>query len=144
LWIYDPQGRRTSQTDPDGGVTGYTYDAAGDELTSTDPLGNTTSYTYDAAGDELTSTDPLGNTTTYTYDSAGRVLSEIDPLGRKTTSSYDAAGNKTSIDHRGGNVDGRDDDVHLRRGRPPGDNHRPAWPCHDKRVRQRGELDLDD
>jgi len=54
LFGYDFLGRKTSQTDPDSGVSGTTYDLAGQVETTTDARGTTLAFEYDALGRKTT------------------------------------------------------------------------------------------
>lgn len=112
-YVYDSLGRKTSEVDPNGNVTGgnpaahtttYTYDANDRLLSVTDPLGHTTTYTYDGDGNQTSVTDGNNHTTTTAYNRLNRVASvtKPDPDGNGpltapvTSYGYDAAGNKTS------------------------------------------------
>lgn len=93
---YDPDGRRTGQTDATGAST-WTYDSLGRLTSTTDGAGTTTAATYDLAGNVLTVTYPgTGHTVTRTYDVLNRAASVTDWAGNKTVAGYDADSNLTS------------------------------------------------
>lgn len=104
---YDPAGRRTSLTLPNGLVTEYGYDVAS-QLTSlvyrtpVAVLGELT-YQYDPAGHRIRIGGSLADTLlppavpTATYDAANRQLTFGD-----THTTFDANGNVTSISGPGG------------------------------------------
>lgn len=111
-YAYDALGRKVSEVDPNGNVSGgnpaahtttYTYDGDDRLLSMTDPLGHTTTYTYDGDGNQLSVTDGDGNTTTSTFNALNELTktTKPDPDGSgpltasTTTYAYDAAGNKT-------------------------------------------------
>jgi YD repeat-containing protein len=101
-YAYDPDGRITQVTDPNGHVTQTTYDADGRVLsTVVDPgsghLNITTRFQYDAFGDKVMATDPNGNITYFYYDNAGRLTLQVDPMGYATQTVYDPDGNATSV-----------------------------------------------
>ena len=111
---YDPQGRRTRQTDARGNTTTFEYDADSNLIKVTDALGQTTTSTYNAFGQVLTTTDPTGAMTIFEYDPTTGFLRQVtnalghrttlapnpqslpgavtDPRGSTTTLTYDAAG----------------------------------------------------
>jgi RHS repeat-associated protein len=112
-YSYDTVGRKTSEVDPNGNVSGgnpaahttvYTYDGDDRLLSVTDQLNHTTTYTYDGDGNQLTVTDANNHTTTSHYNALNQLASvtKPDPDGSGplpapiTTYTYDAAGNKAS------------------------------------------------
>ena len=123
-YLYDAEGRLTSQTDPDGNTTTFSYDAWGNKASETDPGpdGGTTYWFYDTA-DRLCQRAALADGATYTapsqpcadavtgatidtfyaYDAAGDQTSAKDALSGETiSSSFDAAGRPLSVTDTGG------------------------------------------
>lgn len=92
---YDFDDQLLSETTA-GATTGYTYDPDGNRTSVTDPLANETTFTYNHRGQILTATDPAGNSTTHRYDVAGNRVEMIDRLGRKRTFVHDENGNLTA------------------------------------------------
>ena len=105
---YDPQGNRTSVTNPDGHTTYYNYDNTGWLLNQQDRADytallhpnsgglppvvvRTVNYTHDSVGNVLSVSDPGRNfaAKTYQYDALNRVVSSSDPLNHQYNSSYD-------------------------------------------------------
>jgi RHS repeat-associated protein len=100
LTSYDTDGRVTSQTDKNGIVTTFGYDPdTGWRNRVTNAFGTpdatTTGMSYYANGLLNTVTDPRGNVTTYAYDALGRRTSITGPApsNRVWTTAYDVAGN---------------------------------------------------
>ncbi|HET6444925.1 MAG TPA: RHS repeat-associated core domain-containing protein, partial [candidate division Zixibacteria bacterium] len=73
-YSYDNMGRRSTMTDPDGGLTNYTYNLRGDLESITDPDGNLTSFDYDPAGRLERQNNANGTYALYTYDDADRLV----------------------------------------------------------------------
>jgi RHS repeat-associated protein len=124
-YAYDPNGNKTSETDPNGNVTAYAYDQLNRLKTVTYPTTppSSTSYTYDYRNNVTGTTDQAGHvtqnvydtagrltsvtttadvpadarTTSYTYYADGRKASETDPRGNLTNYAYDQAGRLTSV-----------------------------------------------
>lgn len=117
-YTYNPQGQRTSETDPLGHTQTWAYDGDGNLTAYTDADQNKTTYsydpdnellkvtradtttlqnTYDAAGNLTSHTDGAAHTTTYGYDALEQLTSSRDPLNRTTTFGYDLDGNRTSV-----------------------------------------------
>jgi RHS repeat-associated protein len=98
--VYDPWGRTTSTTDPDGVVATTHYAANMTDIDYTaDDLGNRTNNTFDAVGNKLTVTPPNGSaeTTTTTYDYENQVLTVTPPADATghhsvTTNDYTSYG----------------------------------------------------
>lgn len=76
-YAYDAGGRRTSMTDPDGGVTRYAYDPAGRLARLVTPDGLATTFSYDAAGRLAGRELPNGAVAVYERDAAGRLTSLV-------------------------------------------------------------------
>jgi RHS repeat-associated protein len=94
---YDPDGRITGFTDPNGFTLSYTYDAAGNISQITYPDGSPVTYAYDAANRLATVTDWLGVQATYAYDQDGRLAGFTHFNGIITTYAYDAASRLAGI-----------------------------------------------
>ncbi|MDD4910207.1 MAG: SpvB/TcaC N-terminal domain-containing protein [Candidatus Omnitrophica bacterium] len=115
VYDYDPAGRISRVTNPDGTYVSTAYN--GLEVTVTDEAGRykttvsdsfgrvaqarefnegaqyTTRYVYDPLGNLTGIVDDQGNTTRITYDSLGRKLYMNDPDMGEWRYEYDAAGN---------------------------------------------------
>jgi RHS repeat-associated protein len=123
-YAYDPNGNKTSETDPNGNVTAYAYDQLNRLKTVTYPTTppSSTSYTYDYRNNVTGTTDQAlhvtqnvydtagrltsvttaygsadASTTSYTYYADGRKASETDPRQNTTNYGYDQAGRLTSV-----------------------------------------------
>jgi RHS repeat-associated protein len=92
---YDALNRRTSTTDPRGGVTTYAYDGANNLTSLTDTVGNTTTFVYDSSNRLTQQTDPLNHSSTFAYDLANRLTSATDRDGRRIDYTYDNDNRKT-------------------------------------------------
>ena len=106
---YDPGGRLTELTYPNGAMSQYGYDAA-DQLISLvsrragGAVLASSSYTYDAAGRRKTDTRAGGTTLSYDYDDAGRLVKEQSAGGAAPylrRYGYDPVGNRTSLESDG-------------------------------------------
>ncbi len=71
-YSYDPAGRLTSVTGPDGTRWTDRYDLRGRKIESRDPDSGVTTATFDDAGRELSTTDARGTTLTTSYDDLDR------------------------------------------------------------------------
>jgi RHS repeat-associated protein len=124
-YSYDPLGRTTQQTapqgvattsNPDDFVTRYTYDRVGHVLTVSTPFVDngvaknpTTTYSYDNVGNQIQVTDPektASSATDFTaqtaYDLDHRPTTVTDALGFTSKTEYDRDGNVVAqIDARG-------------------------------------------
>ncbi len=89
LYGYDPQGNRTSLTDPDNIETTYTYDALNRLKTLTTEAG-TTNYTYFPDGLKHTVTNPNNTISTFGYAAADRMtsISHQGPSGTVSAFTY--------------------------------------------------------
>lgn len=103
-YVYNSNGRITSETDALSNTTSYLYDNLGRLTKKTDAEGGETEYTYDANGNMLTLTDPEENVTTWTYDYLNQVLTDTNQLSDVRSYEYDAAGNLTEYTDRNGRV----------------------------------------
>ncbi|MEU4215459.1 FG-GAP-like repeat-containing protein [Actinoplanes sp. NPDC026623] len=85
---FDTLGRKTSEQDPDSGVTRLRYDPAGNLLRRTDARGRAVGYAYDRLNRRTTKHDLHTNaTSTWRYDEPGH-----GPAVGRLTSSQDASG----------------------------------------------------
>ena len=94
---YDPAGRPTLITDPNGLQTSLTYDWRGNvktlTLTPTTGVPRVTTMTYDDVGQLKTVSTPDGMVLTYTYTAAHYLDLVEDNLGNTIDYDYDAMGN---------------------------------------------------
>jgi len=96
----DKAGRKTSETNANGEVVGYSYNGAGDLLSLKDGKSHNTYWSYDPYGRVLAKTnDSSSVVNTNSYDSNGRLRTRWTPAngGVTTTYGYDTAGNLTNI-----------------------------------------------
>ncbi len=100
---YDLLGRRMSETDQAGVVTGFGFDQVGRLTSVTDALNQVTSYAYDEVGNRISQTDANGHTTSFEYDLRGRQTRKTLPLTDKfETFTHDDTGNvETHTDFNG-------------------------------------------
>ncbi len=100
-WTYDPAGRPTSRTLPDGSKESFQYDLEGQLIARTTFGGHRIQSTYDAAGREITRIIPAtaevpARTIQWTYDQEGRRLTQTESGETSsqgtTTYKYDAKG----------------------------------------------------
>ena len=110
---YDAVGRRVTETDANGVVTGSCYDGAGNIIkitvkkTANAPEQVIAVKTWDLQGRLLTETDANGNVTTYEYNALGQVRRAVYPgdasiPANEVTCLYDEMGRlKTQQDSRG-------------------------------------------
>lgn len=98
---YDPNGNRTSITDPRGKIYAFEFDAANRMTKMKTPLLFEENWTYDAFGQLATHTDANGKVATSNYDDLGRLKEETHTLGGIDTADihrvYDGASNLTEI-----------------------------------------------
>ena len=103
---YDPNGRVSQQTFPNGGTYRFSYALDGNgnvaQTTVTDPSGSVRQVQFNSDGHLTSDTVGLGTpqqeTTTYELQPvSGVILSSTDALGRKTAYTYDALGETTSV-----------------------------------------------
>lgn len=92
---YDPSGRLTQWTDPNGLVTSLTYTARG-WLASRQVGTEITQYTYDGVGQLQSITLPSGISFSYSYNAAHQLVGIQDQLRNRIVYSVDAMGNRTS------------------------------------------------
>ena len=112
-YVYDAVGRRVTETDANGVVTGSCYDGAGNIIkftvrkTANAPEQVIAVKTWDLQGRLLTETDANGNVTTYEYNALGQVRRAVYPgdasiPANEVTCLYDEMGRlKTQQDSRG-------------------------------------------
>lgn len=98
---YDDQGRVTSQTDANGGVSRLAYQNG--STVTTDAAGNTTAYYYDSGYRTTRIVYPDGSTVNRAY-SGNRMISETDPLNHTTRYTYDNRGNILTVTRYDGAV----------------------------------------
>ncbi|QDU05679.1 tRNA3(Ser)-specific nuclease WapA precursor [Gimesia chilikensis] len=96
---YDPAGKMTSMTDPEGGRTTYTYDSLNRISSLINPQLERTSFLFDANGREIQKKMSNGMRTSFLYDSTSNILniSEFksnNSLISNFTYEYDNAGNR--------------------------------------------------
>ena len=128
-YAYDPNGKLTKTTYPDGSTTQSIYNNLGQQVTSIDALGRQTTYQYDNDGHISQTTypdktsdsvqyDKNGNRvyffsdrhpvqTFYSYDPLNRLTQTqvvAGPRGAITTTTYDAIGQVLSSKDPNGNV----------------------------------------
>ncbi|HWT91737.1 MAG TPA: RHS repeat-associated core domain-containing protein [Solirubrobacteraceae bacterium] len=102
-YVFDADGRLSSQVDRNGNATTIGHDGAGRLTTVTDPAGRTLTYAYD--GDQVSSvTDPSGLTVEYEYDAGELVEVRYEDDESPTWAfDYDGAHQLTHMtDARGG------------------------------------------
>ncbi len=75
-YSYDPLGRLTGVTDPQGSLWSYDYDSFGNRTVSDDPDLGVWSLEYDANDNLDRQTDAKGQIITFTHDALNRVLSK--------------------------------------------------------------------
>ncbi len=99
---YDPLGRLSSLSRPNGVSDAYTYDNAGQFSSRASAKGSAVvdslSYSYDSTGNRTSQKNSSG-TTTYGYDTADRLISVLAPADStlpNETFTYDAVGNQTN------------------------------------------------
>ncbi|RDV45213.1 hypothetical protein DOE76_08080 [Leifsonia sp. ku-ls] len=97
-FVYDKDGRVTTQIDQAGGRLTTRYDKAGQATGLTLPTGQDLSYTYDQAGRPTSQTSPWGSLT-YAWDPAGRLTEQARSTGVATTYGYDPANRVTAVTH---------------------------------------------
>jgi len=82
-------GLRSTETDPEGGVTTHYFDEAGRLLGDEDPLGHRTYAWYDGQGHVVSNMDARGAATVFEYDDAHNLTNRIDALGNRWSYQYD-------------------------------------------------------
>ncbi|WP_426626249.1 RHS repeat domain-containing protein [Leifsonia sp. McL0607] len=97
-WIYDRDGRATTQIDQRGGRLSAEFDGAGQRTSLSLPTGEKLGYTYDKSGRVTSQTWPWGDLG-YRWDAAGNLTELSRSTGVATSYSYDAADRVTRILH---------------------------------------------
>lgn len=106
-FVWRPDGRPTSVTNPLGEVSLYSYNAAGYLTGLSGPAAGATAsvtLTYDAAGRVATSTDAAGYTRSFGYDHLNRVRLLQFPDGTMSQFGYDRLDLQSVQDRRGRTV----------------------------------------
>ncbi|MDO8803425.1 MAG: RHS repeat-associated core domain-containing protein [Elusimicrobiota bacterium] len=98
---YDPVGRITQRTSPNGVVGIYNFDSAGrleklEHRKSDGILLNKFAYTYDSNSNRTSVTDSVGKYD-YAYDKLDRLVKAVFPSGRTQEFTYDHVGNRTRL-----------------------------------------------
>ena len=96
-YTYDPLGRTTRVTLPDGSHTDYAY--TGNTVQMTDAAGKWKRYTIDGVGNLVKVTEPVVGDTTYTYDAVNhltQVAMTRDGVTQTRTFVYDGATQRLS------------------------------------------------
>jgi RHS repeat-associated protein len=116
-YLYDPSGRRTAMTYPDGTTVRYTYNARGglQSVIGDGGLPPIVSYRYDNAGNVTDIERENETETSLDYDVLNRVVGIVDenPRGRRLAEEdyeYNAADQRVSTTHAFGNGNGEDED----------------------------------
>lgn len=99
--IYDPAGRVTSRTSPDG-TNSYDYYPDGQLMHVVDALNHTNFYAYDAAGRQTNIVDALSHSTKFKYDAVGRMIATIYHDNTGTTNIFDNLGQRTNTTDQAG------------------------------------------
>lgn len=98
-YTYDTDGRRTTLTDPQGGVYRYDYDLMGRLVQLTEPGGTLNALAYDALGRRIETQFGNGTAMQSVFDAGGRVTRVVNQLGAGLQLPfdyvYDAVGNRT-------------------------------------------------
>jgi len=111
-FTYDPLGRVTTSTDPEGNVTGFAWDALDRLQSRTDPKPSATSklsFTTTIHYDELESgsllitrtVDPGGNTTSEAHDAYGQQVRRTDAAGHSFWVTWSNGLQTAAIDANG-------------------------------------------
>lgn len=98
-WVYDKDGRTTTQIDQSGGRLTTAYDKAGQLTSMALPTGQKLAYTYDEAGKVTSQSSPWGSLA-YAWDPAGNLAELRRSTGVTTTYGYDAVNRVTDVKHK--------------------------------------------
>jgi RHS repeat-associated protein len=88
-YTYTPAEQLATVTDSAGDTWKYGYDLAGDRTSDSDPDSGISTSTYDNDGNQLTITDARDKTISYTYDADGRRTAEYDTTGGASETDAD-------------------------------------------------------
>ena len=99
-YLYDPLGRKTTETNANLEVIQFSYGPAGDLLTLTDGKNQTTAWHYDQYGRATNKLDAAASVVfVYHYDQNNRLTNRWTPAKGSTAYAYDSVGNLTSIQY---------------------------------------------
>ena len=105
-YSYDPNGNRTTLTNPEGGVTTYEFDELNRLARQTNPRAESTTHSYDAAFRRTQVGFANGTSATLAYDDASRLdtLTHQGPAGivSQHSYSYDGVGNRIAVSELAG------------------------------------------
>jgi YD repeat-containing protein len=102
LFAYDGLDRLIQLTNPDLGQTRYRYDGQNRLIQVTDPRHLRTIYTEDGLGNRLQQQSPDTGQTTSTHDAAGNAVTRTDAKGQVTSYAYDALNRRTQAAYHDG------------------------------------------
>jgi YD repeat-containing protein len=103
-YAYDPNGNRSTFSDPLNNRTLFAYDGLNRLIQVTDPGLGQTRYRYDGQNRLIQVTDPRDLLTIYTVDGLGNRLQQDSPDTGQVTSTQDAAGNEVTRSDAKGQV----------------------------------------
>ncbi|WP_348786597.1 RHS repeat-associated core domain-containing protein [Leifsonia sp. NPDC080035] len=98
-WVYDKDGRTTTQIDQQGGHLSTSYDAASQVTGMRLPTGQAIDYTYDKAGQVTSQSSPWGSLK-YGWDPVGNLTTMSRSSGVTSAFEYDADNRVTSVLHQ--------------------------------------------
>ena len=98
-WIYDKDGRQTTQIDQKGGRLVNSFDASGQLTAMKLPTGESIDYTYDLAGRVTSQSSPWG-VLGYGWDAASNLTKMSRSTGVTTSYRYDPVNRVTGIVHQ--------------------------------------------
>jgi RHS repeat-associated protein len=105
-WIYDADGRVSSQVDANGKAQLLGYDSTTNVTARTDARGGTTRYEYDERNNLVEEKGPeAGQVTTYTYDNNNNRTGETWGNGRILTHVYDNRDRRSETSDQDGQVE---------------------------------------
>jgi len=102
---YNPQGKRTATSDPQGNVITIEYDKLGRKKFMTDPDMGYWVYTYNVLGELVTQKDAKQQVTSMQYDLLGRVTRRNDHDGLVSAWYYNDNGGTSSRNKAVGKLD---------------------------------------
>jgi RHS repeat-associated protein len=101
-YSYDPLGRVTRKTNPDGTSISYTYNDMNNTIDIRDEKGGETTYVYDNQGRLIEVRQPENLITKYTYNPLSKITSVRDAGSRSTGYQYDPIGRLTYVTYPDG------------------------------------------